>query len=86
MGIKSVGYLISLIRGDFVGDFLSMKINTLEILTVHVYSMHVYVKNEKFNPLKIKKLRAFYKNTKFYTLEILYLYGSLMILLMYNFS
>ena len=31
---------------DFMGDFLSTKINTLEILTAHVqhvYSMHVHV-------------------------------------------
>ena len=35
---------------DFVGDFLSTKINTLEILTVHVqhvYSMYVHVKKRE---------------------------------------
>ena len=32
-------------------------------------------KNAKFNPLEIKKIRAFHKYTKLYTLKILYLYG-----------
>ena len=35
---------------DFMGDFLSTKINTLEILTVHaqhMYSIHVHVQKRE---------------------------------------
>ena len=60
---------------DFVGDYYPQK------LIPWKYSLRMHstctqcmctCKNVKFNPLEIKKLRAFYKNTKFYTLEILY--------------
>ena len=44
-------------------------------ISVSMYSIHCTCRNATFNPLEIKKLRAFYKNTKFYTLEIFYPYG-----------
>ena len=75
MGIKFRGVFNF---ADFVGDFCSRK------LIPRKYSLRMCItctqcmctcKNAKLNPLKIKKLRTFYKNTKFYILKILYPYS-----------
>ena len=75
MGIKFQGVFNFT---DFVGDFCSRKLIPRKYsLLMHIMCTQCMCtcKNAKFNPLEIQKLRTFYKNTKFYILEILYPYS-----------